>query len=298
MMSCPMMKFGAYAVLIFAAGCQHGNQGRVANDGRQITCDHDTIYLVHPMLKEEVRFSAVADSHFAFLDERDAAYRELAARMMQWPGKESEIDSAFASAMTNRSEFVLLIGDMISFPSLANIEFLQRKIAASGFECWYIAGNHDWCYEGYGGSREEQRNRWIGERMLVLYRGRDPEGYSFTKKGVRFVMLDNSLCSVTERQIAFVQGELAKGEPTVIVMHVPFYMNPASADDTMGHPDHNDVETSRTFRELVFSSPNVVAVLAGHEHYLQVGCERGIPQLILPEGCFFGRSLDFVLVPR
>ena len=256
----------------------------------------------HPMVKEPLSFTVIADTHLALIDDRDAAWRDHAKRMMQWPGREKDLDAAFAAARKHGAELVALAGDMFSFPSLANIESLSRRMAGSGLDCRYIAGNHDWHFEGTPGTDDEQRAEWIAKRMSGLYRGEDPSGYSVMKRGVRFVFLDNTTYLISPRQLAFVRQELAKGDPTVFVMHVPFYMNPQSAIDTLAHPrwgaatDVNwkterrlrwreDGQSAESFalRELVFSSPNTVAVFAGHEHDLQVGCERGVPQIVVPK---------------
>jgi len=289
-----MFRFTVVAVLLSLTSMSLSAEAPADRLGT-FACDRDTIYVAHPLVKKEVRFAAVADSHFAFLDDRDAKFRKHAERMMQWPGKEEELDRVFAAAKKHNAEFVAMIGDMISFPSLANIDFLKRKIAASGFECWYVAGNHDWCFEGYEGQWAKQREKWIPERLLGLYRGKDPKGYSFVKKGVRFVFVDNSTCRVTEEQLAFVRKELESGEPVVLFVHVPFYVNGRSDADTMAYPTKKPDGRSVLFRELVFSAPNVVAVFAGHDHYLQAGCVRGVPQFILPAAYTTGRGVRVVL---
>ena len=270
-------------------------------DGRQFTYDDRLMKIFHPLVKEPVRFTVIADAHFTLHDERDAARKDNLARLAQWPGREADLDAAFAAARKFGADIVPLAGDMFSFPSFANIEFLDRKMRESGLDCRYVSGNHDWHFEGLPGSDDELRATWI-RRMACLYRGEDPMAYSVVKKGVRFVFIDDTTYRITPAQLAFLRRELATGDPVVLVMHVPFWMAPRGDTDTLANPhwghdtDVNYVPERRErwpkegqpresfeLAELAFSAPNTVAVFAGHEHALQVAARNGIPQVIVPK---------------
>ena len=285
-----------------------------ANDGRAFAFDNNTAYVCHPLVKETVRFTVISDAHFALIDARDDAWRDHAQRMMRWPGKEKDLDAAFAAAKKHGAEFVPMTGDIFSFPSHANIEFIDRKMRESGFDCLYIAGNHDWHYEGVPGTDCEQRAKWIHDRLMPLYRGRDPLAYAVVRNGIRCVFIDDSTYIITPEQLAFLRAELDKGEPTCLFMHIPLFMPPRPIISTLANPAWGEATDKNwqlerrqrwrkegppaeafAFRELVFSSPNLVAVLAGHVHCLQVGCERGVPQFVVPCNCGKGLYMNVTL---
>lgn len=293
-----------------------GEASKPVVDGRQFAYDHGMATIYHPLVKDPVSFSVIADAHFTLIDERDAVWTEHARRAMRWPGKEANLDAAFASARKHGSELVALVGDMFSFPSLANIEFMTRKMSDSGLDCRYIAGNHDWHFEGVPGTDDEQRTEWIAKRMLGLYRQTDPMAYSVMKHGVRFVFIDDSTYLITRRQVEFMRCELEKGDPTVLFMHIPFYMNPASTVFTLANPkwgaktdpyweierrlkwrEEGQTEESFALRKLVFSASNMVAVFAGHEHFLQVACDCGLPQFVVPSNRSSDISMNVRLEP-
>ena len=300
----------AAAFGMVSSGCRTASPGGESPSygGRTFAFDHNTACVFHPMVKETVKFTVISDAHFAFIDERDDAWREYAKRAMQWPGKEKDLDAAFAAAKKHGAEFIPMTGDMFTFPSFANIEFLDRKMKNCGFECLYIAGNHDWHYEGVPGTDCEQRAKWIADRMTGLYRGRDPMAYSVVRHGIRCLFVDDSTYIITPEQLEFLRTELAKGDPTCLFMHIPIFMRPKSSIYTLANPAWGEATDkiwqierrlpwrkegppaeAFAFRELVFSSPNMVAVFTGHEHFLQVGCARGVPQFLVP--CNYGKGL-------
>jgi len=305
----------AAAVAMAGIGCRTVENvcgaASVCDDERQFTYDDKLATILHPLVKEPVRFTVIADTHFTWHDERDEAMKDNLARIAQWPGREADLDAAFAAARKFGADIVPLAGDMFSFPSYANVEFLDRKMRASGLDCRYVSGNHDWHFEGLPGSDDELRATWIRRRMACLYRGEDPMAYSVVKKGVRFVFVDGTTYRITPAQLAFFKKELATGDPVVLVMHVPFWMAPHGATDTLANPhwgydtDVNYVPERRErwpkegqpresfeFAELAFSAPNMVAVFAGHEHVLQVASRRGVPQFIVPANCKSGAYMN------
>lgn len=52
-------------------------------------------------------------------------------------------------------------------------------MANAEIPCRYIAGNHDWHFEGSGPDipQPELRRRWI-KKLAPLYAGENPDGYS------------------------------------------------------------------------------------------------------------------------
>ena len=190
-----------------------------------------------------------------------------------------------------QADIVLLVGDIISFPTLANIDHLRAELDRCGLPWLYVAGNHDWHFEGDSGSDIEQRARWAESRLKPFYQGENPIMYSRVVKGVRMVMIDNSVYHVLPEQLAFWKQEAAKGDPIALFMHIPLWLEGWNIT-TCGHPDWGaatdpywEIErrerwaeklmpSTYAFREAVINTPNLVGVFTGHKHKLMVGQSR------------------------
>lgn len=240
-----------------------------------------------PSLGESVRFLVVGDSHFGLHDARDDAYRDNYARMAKANASKAKFEEMLKRAHDEHVDLVCLVGDIVSFPTLANVEYVERALKASGVKWIYTAGNHDWHFEGVPGSDEAQRAEWSVKRLLPLYQGRNPLYSSVVVKGVRFVTIDNSIYHVSEEQLAFWKAEAAKGDPTVLLMHIPLWVEGLGVF-TCGCPTWgaetdpywkierrqkwapSQSATTFAFREAVLSTKNLVGVFTGHEHRASV----------------------------
>ena len=213
-----------------------------------------------------------------------------------------ELDEMLAKAKSAQADLVVLTGDIISFPTLANVEFAAEELRKSGLDWIYTAGNHDWHFEGVPGSDAAQREEWIPKRLMPLYGADvDPLAYSKVVKGIRFVAIDNSIYHVTERQLAFWRSEIAKGDPTVLLMHIPLWMdgfeictcgNPnwGAAADRIWEIERREKWAERqsaesfALRSDVLEAPNLIAVLTGHLHRWMSASHNGRLMFSAPHG--------------
>ena len=175
---------------------------------------------------------------------------------------------------------------------MANVEFLHRELETCGLPYLYVAGNHDWHFEGDDGSDLEQRDRWIASRLTPLYQGANPLMASRLVNGVRVVVIDNSAYHILPEQVDFWNAEATKGDPLVLAMHIPFWQ-PGWGVTTCACPTWGaatdpywQIERRRrwdekinpatfAFRDAVLATPNLVSVLAGHIHHFQVASDHG-----------------------
>ncbi len=253
-------------------------------------------------LAKPLKVTVITDTHFGMYDERDAEYADFYQRLLQppekWPARKQAFEKMLTDAKAEGRDAVLLIGDIMSCPTLANIEYIREKLSASGLDYLYISGNHDWHFEGVPGSDLEQRALWI-ERLKSLYRGENPFMYAKKIGGVRFVMIDNSVYHVLPEQLAFWKREAAKGDPMVLAMHIPFWA-PGYPYTTCAAPGWGAkvdpywkierrqiwaeqlMPSTYEFRDAVFSTSNLIAVFAGHEHRLMFSNDRGKTQIVVP----------------
>ena len=57
-------------------------------------------------------------------------------------------EEAITYAKESKVDIITLLGDIFSFPSELAIEWVLSKLKAIDIPYIYIAGNHDWHYEG------------------------------------------------------------------------------------------------------------------------------------------------------
>lgn len=268
-----------------------------------------------PGLAEPVKAWVAGDTHLALHDGRDDAYAGNYRRMAQWPGDTAAFEKMLAEAKTAGIDLLVLAGDIISFPTLANVEFVKRTLDESGVPWIYTAGNHDWHFEGDPGSSPEQRVRWIGKRLSGLYPAdANPLCHSRVVKGVRFVMIDDSDYLMTREQVDFWKAEASRGDPIVLSMHIPIWTEGWSKRSCLGCPEWGaaidpywEVErrerwpakaTPETFEfvDAVLSTPNLMAVMTGHIHSFMAARVRGQDMFSVPANSK-GDRLELNLVP-
>ena len=291
--------FGAagMAAAAAASGCAGAGAARPCPNGAKSFAygPNGRLRVTVPGLAEDVRVFVIGDTHFGRHDARDDAYAGNYARMARGTNPTKAFADTLAKAKNEKPDILLLVGDIISFPTLANVEHVKRELDACGIDWYYVAGNHDWHFEGVPGSDEAQRAEWAPKRLAPLYRGLDPFMSSRLVKGIRFVAIDDSIYHISERQLEFWKAEAAKGDPMVLFMHVPLWLDGWGRASlfTCGNPDWGaatdpywEIErrekwaekqspASFAFRDAVLSTPNLAAVMTGHIHTLLTGCERG-----------------------
>lgn len=290
-------KTAGFAAAAAASGCVSGTRnssgsGRAPGASSFAYGKNDKLRITLPGLAEDVRVFVIGDSHLNLSDSRDDAYAGFYRRMSSNPCDTQTFENFLATVKKEKPDLLLLAGDIMSFPSLANVEYLKARLDETQTEWFYVSGNHDWHFEGVPGSDMAQREEWIAKRMLPLYQGRDPLMSSRLVKGVRFVAIDNSVYHVTGRQLDFWNAEAAKGDPIVLFMHIPLYVegwglftcgNPqwGAAVDPYWEIERREkwaeslMPSTFAFREAVLSTPNLAAVFSGHIHHTMSAVENG-----------------------
>lgn len=249
-------------------------------------------------IAEPVRVLQISDAHLFLDDERGADYRDYSKRMAAAYNKTKhfktgadtnpidELTKILADVSPEKYDAVVLTGDILSFPSAAGVDFLLEKLGATGVPYYYVAGNHDWHFEGLPGSSADLRAEWTSKILAPLYpKGADPLAYSVDVKGAKLLLVDDSTYEILPEQLDFVRRELAQGVPTALFMHIPLYAPGRSVGYGVGHPkwgaatdggwqierrerwpEAGHTETTRAFRRDVLTAPNLVGVFTGHVH--------------------------------
>ncbi len=288
------IKFLLYAFfpVCLLAGCGKGQKCTMTE---HITVRNEEVYYYMKGLEKPFNVLFLSDTHFTIEDERGREFYDYSKRMGggavipenygKSNGREQALLVSLEKAKKEDVKLVILGGDILNFPSLASVDSLKLMLVSSGLNWVYVAGNHDWHYEGEPGSSFSQREKWTASNLNDLYQGHNPMFHAQTIQGVNFVTIDNSAFEITEEQLQFFQEQVGKGLPIVLSMHIPVYLPGHNIDYGCGHPDWNSkndgyykierrepwsengfTETTYQFRNLVLNSPEVIGIYAGHTH--------------------------------
>ena len=163
-----------------------------------VAMDQEKVSFYSNIIKEKIKVIHIADTHLFMDDERGIPFLKYSSRMakaynqtMHFKTREkTNPKKAFEESITfakeSGADVITLVGDIFSFPSELAIEWALSKIEAIGIPYIYIAGNHDWHYEGMSGKLESLRDKWIEKRLMPLYQGNNPLMSAHDIKGVRF----------------------------------------------------------------------------------------------------------------
>ena len=251
-------------------------------------------------LEKNTRILHLADTHISIYDENEKQYHEYGARMdnafldrEHYKTGESvaSIESFYelmASAKEQHFDFFALTGDIVNNPSKASVKFVMDEIKKTGIPSIYVAGNHDWHYEGMKGNADELRETWIKNGLAPFYGDSNPLYSAQQMNGLNIVCIDNSTYQVNEEQLAFYKKQMSLEMPMLLLMHIPIYTPKDGERDsvgTCGDPrwgeeidrgfeierrerwsKEGNLKSTAMFVESVRSSDNLAAILVGHKH--------------------------------
>lgn len=260
---------------------------------------------------KETRIFHITDTHLALDDHRGEPFMAFSQRMAAaytvnthfQTGEDITTKESFTETLSlaknEGADLIALTGDIFSFPSKAAVEWAFDMLVKTGIPFVYIAGNHDWHYEGMKGSSEALREEWTEKNLKPMYQGNHPLYASYDINGIRIVCIDNSTYEILPEQLEFFRKQLDTGLPLLLLMHIPLYVAGRSLGYGCGHPqwgaesdrgfeierrekwrEGGHTETTMTFRDEVFNCTNLLSVLSGHIHRPSVDVEGGVPQVV------------------
>jgi DNA repair exonuclease SbcCD nuclease subunit len=292
-----------------------------------VTLDQHDVFFYADVINEPIKVVHIADTHLFKDDERGMPYQEFSNRMAKAYNQtthfetrlktnpEEAFEQTLGLAKEVNADLITLIGDIFSFPSEAAIEWAVSKLKDTGIPYIYIAGNHDWHYEGMEGILKALRATWIEKRLLPLYQGNHPLMAAYDIKGIRFLAIDNSTYEINEEQLTFFEEQVASGMPLVLLVHIPMYApgknisfgcgNPNWRADTDRNfelerrprwPENGHTQTTLNFHKKVFTAPNLLGIFAGHIHRNSIEIIKGKPQIVADDNAS-GGYLDVSFLP-
>jgi len=257
------------------------------------------------------RIFHITDTHLALDDERGIPFKKYSQRMgnaynmnKQFETGEDitciqSFEKTLQRAKDQKADFLALTGDIFSFPSEVAIEWAFQKLNETGIPFGYIAGNHDWHYEGMPGSSAQLRETWTNRRLKPLYQGNNPLFASYYLNGIRMVFIDNSTYEIMPEQLDYFRQHVNSGNPVILFMHIPLYMPGRSMGYGCANPEWGEktdknyeierrekwkngghTKTTFNFYDEVFNAPNLLVVFAGHTHHPALDIKNNIPQIV------------------
>jgi predicted phosphodiesterase len=319
------------APILAATGCSSPRSPyvRTRRASMRASCSFDSprVRCFSPALDKPVRLAFIPDTHLWRDDPRGEPFRPFSARMARaynvtrhfQTSTETHPEAAFTAtlelARQSAADLVVLAGDLFSFPSEAAIEWARARLAETGLPHAYVAGNHDWHYEGMDGTSDLLRETWIQKRLRPMYQGTNPLMATRDVGPLRLVLIDNSTYEIHPEQLAFYRDQARSGRPLALVVHIPLFVPGRPVGFGCGHPewgaktDRNfeierrprwresgHTETTLAFHREVFDSPNLLAIFAGHIHRASSDVFRGIPQIVSGANAT-GAHLDIEFLP-
>lgn len=253
----------------------------------------------------------ITDTHLSLDDDRGEKYQEFSKRMAgayhtnsHFQTKEEittrdSFEQTLVLAKEQNADFLALTGDIFSFPSEAAVEWTVQKLKESTIPFAYVAGNHDWHYEGMEGSSNHLREMWTNEHLNPMYQRNHPLFATYDLNGIRFVCIDNSTYEILPEQLDFLKQQIDSNIPFLLLMHIPLFMPGRTIGFGCANPDWSEksdknykierrekwrkgghTQTTFSFYDEVFKAPNLLAILAGHTHRPTIDIKNGIPQLV------------------
>lgn len=239
-----------------------------------------------------IRILQISDSHLCELNDDD---RHLLQSVID-PDK--YVDNArhrhairfFTKVMEKMESMnvdaVVLTGDILTFPSAANLAVLKEQLAKLSVPWLYTLGNHDWHFIMLEEWNDDVRKRAYPKFHALT--GGNPAFGKLELGGVLLVCIDNSNYQITEEQLAFFQSCLQSGRPCVLFVHIPLYI-PSLAGDVlhrwgapiMMHADgwtpeqrklwktRKEERATQEFYELIVrgNSESLIGIFCGHVHF-------------------------------
>ena len=236
-------------------------------------------------IKEQFNIIFSADVHIAVDENLQPPFDDFAKRMHKYGARNADSIIEFSKvAKEKSSKAIFLAGDIINYPSKGNIEIVADAFKKSSVPIYYVAGNHDWHFEGVEGSDNEQRAKWL-PILKPLYKTQNQLVDAVVINGVKFILLDDSTYDILPEQLSLFERLLREDNlPKIVVCHIPFYAKGRDIGFGLGNPQWGakkdpsyKIERRQQWSEkqspfamqlhsMLFSDPNVMGVLAGHIH--------------------------------
>lgn len=254
--------------------------------------------IVLPGIKGEYRFLFVTDSHVVVMDgsenPKESSYGAERLNLFRTDGKSAagQFTGWMDYAARQELDGVLLGGDIVDFPSQANLGFLKGQL--EGLKCPYLytPGNHDWTYP-WEYLTEKGKQEYLP--LLAPYTRGNTDLNVLDYGEFLIAAADNSSGQFTEAAARGLADVCGRGKPVILLIHVPVLSQSVlikarevwKGGVVLGGGNYGGIypdDASRKVLDLISAKDSPVrAVLAGHVHFADrdmVEGADGVVQLV------------------
>lgn len=240
-------------------------------------------YLVIEGLEKEYELLFLTDTHVIVQSEEDDAQVTANADgrypvFMDAIGVSAAEQFPYWMKYANEREVdaVLFGGDIIDYPSSANIDFLSENVSKLDMPYLYTLGNHDWTYP-WEYMTDKAKQEYIPMLQPVIAENGTIE--IMDMEDFLVVSVDNSSGQVHPDALEQYLQVLEQGKPVIVLVHVPFMTQSVlgkaneiwDSPVVIGAGNYGGIypsEESTAFIEATTAEDSpVIAVLAGHVHF-------------------------------
>ncbi len=265
--------------------------------------------LVIEGLKEEYDILFLTDTHMIVMSEEDAEQVATnAAERYPMFTDAAGVPSAeqfpvwMEYAVDKQVDAVLFGGDIIDYPSVANLEYLQTNLKQLNMPYLYALGNHDWTYP-WEYMTDYGKTEYLP--LLKPLMGENTTIQSLDMGEFIVVAVDNSAGQINAEALEEYRTVLLLDKPVIVMVHVPFLTQSVltqakeewSTPVVIGGGNYGGIypnEASTAFlQETMAEDSPVVAILAGHVHFYNkdyVEGEKNIIQIV-GDGGYKGKGI-------
>ena len=256
-----------------------------------------------PGLKRDYTFFHLTDLHMGEMTPDESAEmsqerRSYAQHRYEFFSREGQGAASLwhdymARAKVEETDLLLLTGDIIDFPSEANVKALKEGIQNSGIPTLYVVGNHDWSFaDDY---HTENAANLHYPKFADLCSG-NPHISWIEYEDLIVCAVDDSYDRVSKETVDQFMALCDLGKPIILIMHVPLYVASMEVDCLAswrnllmvgGKAFHGDDPQVKRFYEAIALKPDspVKLVVTGHLHFHHEDFfPNGVPQIVTDKG--------------
>ena len=193
-------------------------------------------------------------------------------RNRKWMTSEEQFPYWMEYANKNHVDGLLMGGDIIDYPSFANIRYMKNNLDTLQMPYLYVFGNHDWTYPWEYMTHTASK---LYKPLLKQFIKGNDAAQILEYEDLVILGIDDSTNRVDEEALPIVQQALELGKPVIVMLHVPLQTDTLMEKSIKGwgtalmigedaiKPD----EATQKFLDMILNENSpVCAVLAGHVH--------------------------------
>ncbi len=236
-----------------------------------------------PELQNDYEVWFLSDLHITKVNDTESEeIRNYAETRTPIFTNEMGVDSAeilaqfIEDANVQKPDIVLFGGDILDFPSKANMDFLKEELDKLTVPYLFVMGNHDWTYPWeYMTPEGAEKYRPLVEEIISA----DTYANVIELDDIVFLAVDNSSNQVAPEAVEAIEHVYSLDKPIVLLQHVPFstenLIARAKADwenpVTLGMQVHGGLAPNEIsadlYQKVLDAESKIRVVLAGHVHF-------------------------------